>query len=361
MRRPVVAPLAGSWEISGRCAAALIAMAAPPREPLPARPPPSREPLPATRGHVDAGQRVPDTQAMERGVHEQCAGTGMRVAGDGTDAPAWITPSEAARILGVHTTTLYKLIATGRLRVRPAAAFSGDRRQVSADDVAAYAKRPGRRARTQRTSEHAPADPMRPALAEIVTLGERVRAFRQWRNISLPTAAAAVAARAAATGGPSLDRGHLSRIETGQIRVPARLLLAHLAAVLDVPEEELLAGLEATLYPPLDPAVPTDPSLPPRRTGTETFGERVRTLRRWHKLTVVALAADVSARAHAEGKRGIGPDHLGKVERGDWRTPPQRVVAYLAAALHTTDDDLLACRGMDLDRMSPLADEHPTP
>lgn len=302
---------------------------------------------------------------MEQGVREQpCSGTGARDGRDEPDAPAWITPFDAARVLGVRTGTVYKLIETGRLRAQRPFLFSGGRIQLSAADVAAYDQRPrlpdGRRTWTRDIPGRETADPVgRPALAEIATLGERVRAARRWRNLSLATAAAAVTTRAAAAGGPSLDRGHLSRIETGHIRAPHRPLIAHLAAVLDVPEDELLAGLEVELYPALlAPVAADDPSSPPPRTGTETFGERVRALRRWRKLTLAALAADVSARTHAEGKPGIGPDHLGKVERGDWRTPPRRVVTYLAAALHTTDNDLLACRRSDLDGILPMADQH---
>ncbi len=285
---------------------------------------------------------------MEQGVREQpYSGTGARDGRYEADAAAWITPSDAARVLGVRVGTVYKLIETGRLRAQRPFLFSGGRIHLSAADVAAYDQRPrlpdGRRTWTRGIPGRETADPVdRPALAEIATLGERVRAARRWRNLSLATAAAAVTARAAAAGGPSLDRGHLSRIETGHIRAPARPLIAHLAAVLDVPEDELLAGLEAELYPALlAPVASDDPSSPPPRAGAETFGERVRALRRWHKLTQSELAAAVTERARAEGRGGLSLSHLNRLENGRQSPPKPHTLAHLAAVLQTTQDDLL--------------------
>ncbi len=285
---------------------------------------------------------------MEQGVREQPGlGTGTRDGQDEAAAPAWITPSDAARVLGVRIGTVYKLIETGRLRAQRPFRFSGGRIQLSAADVAAYDQRPrlpdGRRTWTRGIPGCETADPVdRPALAEIATLGERVRAARRWRNLSLATVADAVTTRAAAAGGPSLDRGHLSHIETGHIRAPRRPLIAHLAAVLDVPEDELLAGLEAELYPALlAPVASDDPSSPPPRTGAETFGERVRALRRWHKLTQSELAAAVTERARAEGRGGLSLSHLNRLENGRQPPPKPHTLAHLAAVLQTTQDDLL--------------------
>jgi len=304
-------------------------------------------------GHVDAVERVPDTQAMERGVREQvaCLGIDVRDAGDGSDVPAWITASDAARVLGVRTGTVYKLIETGRLRAHRPFLFSGGRIRVSVADVADYDRRPrlpdGRRAWTQRNLDHETDDPAsRPLLGEISTLGERVRALRRWRSLSLATVAAAVTERAAATDGPALDRGHLSRIENGHVRAPGRRLLAHLAAVLHVTEDELLAGLEIELYPAAPAArALADPSSPPPATGTETLGERVRTLRRRHKLTQAELAAAVTERARPAGRGGLSLSHLNRLENGRQPPPKPHTLAHLAAVLQTTEDDLLAHRG----------------
>ena len=285
---------------------------------------------------------------MEQGLREQaCAGTGARAAGDGVDVPTWITPSEAARVLGVRTKTIYKLIESGRLRAHRPFSFSGGSIRVSAADVTDYDRRPrlpdGRRAWTRRNPDHEGADTQgRPPLGEIATLGERVRALRRWQNLSLATVAAAVTERAAATDGPALDRGHLSRIENGHVRAPRRCLLAHLAAVLDVPEDDLLAGLEAELYPtPPAPSASADPAASPPRTGTETLGERVRTLRRWSKLTQAELAAAVTERARAEGRGGLSLSHLNRLENGRQSPPKPHTLAHLAAVLQTTQDDLL--------------------
>ncbi len=286
---------------------------------------------------------------MERGVREQvaCPGIDVRDAGDRSDVPAWITPSDAARVLGVRTGTIYKLIESGRMRARQS--YHGGRIHVSAADVADYDRRPrlpdGRRAWTRCNPDHEATDPAgKLPLGEIATLGERVRALRRWRNLSLATVAAAVTERAA-TVGPTLDRGHLSRIENGHVRAPGRRLLAHLAAVLHVPEDELLADLEDELYPtPPAPApvAPADPASPPPCTGTETFGERVRALRRWRRLTQAELAAAVTARARAVGRGGLSLSHLNRLENG-WQAPPKpHTLTHLAAVLQTTEDDLLA-------------------
>ncbi len=284
-----------------------------------------------------------------QGVGEQgaCAGTAVHAAGAGDTAPAWMTVPEAARALGVRTKTIYKLIESGRLRVHRPFSLSGGRIHVSAADVAAYDHRPrlsdGRRAWTRHNPDHETDDPAdRPLLGELSTLGERVRALRRWRNLSLATVAAAVTALAAATDGPILDRGNLSRIENGRTRTPSRRLLASLATVLHSSEDELLAGLEAELYPAV-PASPmlNDPSSPPPRTGAETFGARVRALRRWRGLTQAELAAAVTERARAEGRGGLSLSHLNRLENDRQPPPKPRTLAHLAAVLRTTQDDLL--------------------
>jgi len=288
---------------------------------------------------------------MEQGVREQvaCPAIDVRAAEDGSDVPAWITPSDAARVLGVRTGTVYKLIETGRLRAHRPFLFSGGRIHVSAADVADYDRRPrlpdGRRAWTQRNLDHEAADPQgRPPLGGIATLGERVHALRRWRSLSLATVAAAVTERAVATDGPALHRRHLSRIENGHVRAPGRRLLAHLAAVLHVTEDDLLAGLEADLYPVAPaPVASDDPSSPPP-PGTETFGERVRALRRWHKLTQAELAAAVTERARSGGRGGLSLSHLNRLENGRQAPPKPHTLAHLAAVLQTTEDDLLAHR-----------------
>jgi transcriptional regulator with XRE-family HTH domain len=78
---------------------------------------------------------------------------------------------------------------------------------------------------------------------------------------------------------------------------------------------------------------------------TETFGQRIRRLRRERRLDQRTLAERVQARLDPEGRRGFGFTYLSKIENDQVSPPSTAVVIELAGELGDDADELLALAG----------------
>ena len=76
----------------------------------------------------------------------------------------------------------------------------------------------------------------------------------------------------------------------------------------------------------------------------ETFGQRIRRLRKTRKLTQRELADRVAAGLHEEG-RGFDVTYLSKIENGHMPPPSTAAILCLAEVLEDDSDELLALAG----------------
>ena len=76
----------------------------------------------------------------------------------------------------------------------------------------------------------------------------------------------------------------------------------------------------------------------------ETFGQRIRRLRKARKLTQRELAERVAAGLHEEG-RGFDVTYLSKIENGHMPPPSTAAILQLAEVLEDDSDGLLALAG----------------
>jgi transcriptional regulator with XRE-family HTH domain len=79
--------------------------------------------------------------------------------------------------------------------------------------------------------------------------------------------------------------------------------------------------------------------------SSETFGQRVRALRKQHKLDQRTLAERVAHRLLTSGGRGFDVTYLSKIENGIIPAPSAAAIIALAAELEADADDLLALAG----------------
>lgn len=77
----------------------------------------------------------------------------------------------------------------------------------------------------------------------------------------------------------------------------------------------------------------------------ETFGERLRALRKGKLLTQHALVRQVDAWLQAGGKRGFDVTYLSKIENDRMAPPSTHAILALARVLDTPSDELLALAG----------------
>ena len=85
--------------------------------------------------------------------------------------------------------------------------------------------------------------------------------------------------------------------------------------------------------------------------SNQTFGQRIRELRKAKNLTQRELAERVASRLREEDRRGFDVTYLSKIENGKLRPPSTMAIMQLAKELDTDSDELLALAGkapMDL-------------
>ncbi len=79
--------------------------------------------------------------------------------------------------------------------------------------------------------------------------------------------------------------------------------------------------------------------------GEETFGERIRALRKAQNLDQRTLAERVQARLQQEGGRGFDVTYLSKIENGRVDPPSTAVITALAEELGADAYELIALAG----------------
>ncbi|HEV3255352.1 MAG TPA: helix-turn-helix transcriptional regulator [Gemmataceae bacterium] len=77
----------------------------------------------------------------------------------------------------------------------------------------------------------------------------------------------------------------------------------------------------------------------------QTFGQRVRQLRKEKNLTQRELAEQVAANLKAEDGRGFDVTYLSKIENDKMPPPSSAAILQLARELHADSDELLALAG----------------
>jgi transcriptional regulator with XRE-family HTH domain len=77
----------------------------------------------------------------------------------------------------------------------------------------------------------------------------------------------------------------------------------------------------------------------------ETFGQRIRQLRKAKDLTQRELAERVAARLQAEDRRGFDVTYLSKIENDRLLPPSAAAILALAEVLGADSDELLALAG----------------
>jgi transcriptional regulator with XRE-family HTH domain len=77
----------------------------------------------------------------------------------------------------------------------------------------------------------------------------------------------------------------------------------------------------------------------------QTFGQRIRALRKAKNLTQRELAERVASRLKAEDRRGFDVTYLSKIENGKLPPPSTMAIMQLAKELDTHSDELLALAG----------------
>ncbi len=79
--------------------------------------------------------------------------------------------------------------------------------------------------------------------------------------------------------------------------------------------------------------------------GDETFGQRIRTLRKGRMLDQRTLAGRVQARLREQGGRGFDVTYLSKIENGRTGPPSTAAIVALAEELKADVDELIALAG----------------
>jgi len=79
--------------------------------------------------------------------------------------------------------------------------------------------------------------------------------------------------------------------------------------------------------------------------SNQTFGQRIRELRKARNLTQRELAERVAFRLRAEDRRGFDVTYLSKIENGKLPPPSTMAIMYLAKELDADSDELLALAG----------------
>jgi len=85
--------------------------------------------------------------------------------------------------------------------------------------------------------------------------------------------------------------------------------------------------------------------------SNQTFGQRIRVLRKAKNLTQRELAERVASRLREEDRRGFDVTYLSKIENDKLPPPSTMAIMQLAKELDTDSDELLALAGkapMDL-------------
>jgi HTH-type transcriptional regulator, competence development regulator len=77
----------------------------------------------------------------------------------------------------------------------------------------------------------------------------------------------------------------------------------------------------------------------------QTFGQRIRQLRKAKNLTQRELADRVATRLQAEDRRGFDVTYLSKIENDKLPPPSTAAILQLAEELETNSDELLALAG----------------
>jgi transcriptional regulator with XRE-family HTH domain len=80
-------------------------------------------------------------------------------------------------------------------------------------------------------------------------------------------------------------------------------------------------------------------------TTNQTFGQRIRQLRKAKNFTQRDLAERVAARLKEEDRRGFDVTYLSKIENDKLPPPSTRAIIQLAKELHADSDTLLALAG----------------
>jgi len=79
--------------------------------------------------------------------------------------------------------------------------------------------------------------------------------------------------------------------------------------------------------------------------SNQTFGQRIRVLRKARNLTQRELAERVSCGLREEDRRGFDVTYLSKIENDKLPPPSTMAIMYLAKALDANSDELLALAG----------------
>lgn len=77
----------------------------------------------------------------------------------------------------------------------------------------------------------------------------------------------------------------------------------------------------------------------------QTFGQRIRVLRKTKNLTQRELAERVASRLREEDRRGFDVTYLSKIENDKLPPPSTRAIMQLAKELDADSDELLALAG----------------